>query len=112
MFYYRNLSMDKLNSTSNLLNKNSLFLEFLAKLKLEHKFPQKLSLRDAMTISAETLGNANTTDQFEILPLLILQKMMMSDRRCRSCLFQKKNMYKKRTKCKSLDDSDSDSDTA
>lgn len=49
---------------------------------------KKLSLRDALTIRQETLGTVRTTDQLLVLPYLILQKIMMCDRRCRSCLFK------------------------
>ena len=96
--------MDK----SNLKTK---FYEFLKKLNLQDKFPQKISIRDAMTISKETLGVVNTTDKYETLPLLILQKIMMSDQRCRSCLFQKTQISKSKMKRKSHSDSDSDTDS-
>ena len=87
------------------------FLELLKIFNLEDKFPQKISIRDAMTISKETLGVVSTTDKYEILPLLILQKMMMSDQRCRSCLFKKTQLSKSKIKCKSDSDSDTDSDS-
>ena len=64
------------------------FFELLSKMKLTDKYPQKLSLRDAMTVRQETLGTIHTTDQLQVLPYLILQKIMMCDQRCRSCLLQ------------------------
>ena len=68
--------------------KKEKFLDLLDKMKLTDKYPQKLSLRDAMTIRQETLGTVHTTDQLPVLPYLILQKMMMCDQRCRSCLYK------------------------
>lgn len=66
------------------------FKEFLQKMSLTNKYPQKLSLKDAMTIREETLGAIHTTDKLPVLPYLILQKIMMCNQRCRSCLFQAK----------------------
>ena len=62
-------------------------LDVLETLKLTDKFPQRLSLRDSIAISQETLG-INITDQLAALPYLILQKIMMCDRRCLSFLYQ------------------------
>ena len=64
------------------------FLELLHKMKLTDKYPQKLSLTDAMTLRQDTLGTVHTTDQLPVLPYLIIQKIMMSDQRCRSCLYK------------------------
>ena len=64
------------------------FNDLLRKMNLTDKYPQKLSLRDAMTVRQETLGSIRTTDQLPVLPYLILQKIMMCDQRCRSCLFK------------------------
>ena len=83
------------------------FLELLDKMNLTDKYPQKLSLRDAMTIRQETLGTIHTTDQLAVLPYLVLQKMMMCDQRCRSCLYKASTST---TKSKPTD-SDSDSDS-
>ena len=69
-------------------SKNENFFAFLSKMNLVDKYPQKLSLRDAMTVHQETLGTVHTTDQPSVLPYLILQKIMMCDQRCRSCLFK------------------------
>ena len=63
------------------------------------KFPQHLAFRDAMTIWQET----HITDQLPMLPYLVLEKIMMSDIRCRSCLYQN-------TTSQSEHSSDSDSD--
>ena len=64
------------------------FVDLLSEMNLADKYPQKLSLRDAMTVRQETLGSIHTTDQLPVLPYLILQKIMMCDHRCRSCLFK------------------------
>ena len=63
------------------------FHTLLDKMGLTNKYPQKLSLRDAMTIRQETLEAKHTTDQLSVLPYLIVQKIMMCDQKCRSCLF-------------------------
>ena len=83
------------------------FIDFLSKMDLADKYPQKLSLRDAMTVRQETLEAMYTTDQLPVLPYLILQKIMMCDQRCRSCLFK---MLSSATQSKpSGSDSDSES---
>ena len=64
------------------------FQTLLNKMGLMNKYPQKLSLKDAMTIHQEVLEPKHTTDQLPLLPYLILRKIMMCDQRCRSCLFQ------------------------
>ena len=71
-----------------LKNKKEIFFDLLDKMKLTDKYPQKLSLRDAMTLHQDTLGTVHTTDQLPVLPYLIIQKIMMSDQRCRSCLYK------------------------
>ena len=76
------------NQSKPLPSKEEIFIDLLDKMKFTDKYPQKLSLRDAMTIRQETLGTVHTTDQLAVLPYLILQKMMMCDQRCRSCLFK------------------------
>ena len=86
-----------------IMNRKEKFLVLLDKMNLTDKYPQKLSLRDAMTIRQETLGTVHSTDQLAVLPYLVLQKMMMCDQRCRSCL------YKMSTSTKPTS-SDSDSD--
>ena len=83
------------------------FLDLLDKMKLTDKYPQKLSLRDAMTLRQDTLGTVHTTDQLPVLPYLIIQKIMMSDQRCRSCLY-KVSSSTQATQSKP-NDSDSDS---
>ena len=69
-------------------SKKEKFFDLLDKMKLTDKYPQKLSLRDAMTIRQDTLGTVHTTDQLPVLPYLIIQKIMMSDQNCRSCLYK------------------------
>ena len=69
-------------------SREEIFTDLLDKMNLTDKYPQKLSLRDAMTIHQETLGTVHTTDQLAVLPYLVLQKMMMCDQRCRSCLYK------------------------
>ena len=69
-------------------SREEIFTDLLDKMNLTDKYPQKLSLRDAMTIRQETLGTVHTTDQLAVLPYLVLQKMMMCDQRCRSCLYK------------------------
>ena len=76
------------NQSKPLQSKKEIFSDLLQKMNLTDKYPQKLSLRDAMTVRQETLGTLHTTDQLTVLPYLILQKMMMCDQRCRSCLFK------------------------
>ena len=50
------------------------FLEFLSSIGLQGKYPQKLTLIEALSISLEL---QNTPDSLERLPHLILQKIMM-----------------------------------
>ena len=45
------------------MNPKEIFFDLLDKMNLTDKYPQKLSLRDAMTIRQETLGTVHTTDQ-------------------------------------------------
>ena len=88
-------------------SQKKLFVDLLSKMNLADKYPQKLSLRDAMTVRQETLGAIHTTDQLPVLPYLILQKIMMCDKWCRSCLFK---MSSSATQSKpSGSDSDSES---
>ena len=89
------------------------FLDLLDKMNWTDKYPQKLSLRDAMTIRQETLGTVHSTDQLAVLPYLVLQKMMMCDQRCRSCLYKVSTSTTKSKPTRSDSDSessDSDSD--
>ena len=76
------------NQSKSSLTISEKFVDLLSKMNLTDKYPQKLSLRDAMTVRQETLGTIHTTDQLPVLPYLILQKIMMCDQRCRSCLFK------------------------
>ena len=86
------------------------FADLLSKMDLADKYPQKLSLRDAMTVRQETLGAIHTTDQLPVLPYLILQKIMMCDQRCRSCLFKMPSSATQSKPSGSDSNSDSDSD--
>ena len=89
------------------LSQKEKFDDLLSKMNLADKHPQKLSLRDAIIVRKETLGTiyttdqlpkrpeqqetpgtVHTTDQLPVLPYLILQKIMMCDQQCRSCLFK------------------------
>ena len=85
--------------------------DLLSKMDLADKYPQKLSLRDAMTLRQETLGAIHTTDQLPVLPYLILQKIMMCDQRCRSCLFKMSSSATQSKPSGSDSNSDSDSDS-
>ena len=76
---------DKLLSQTNSAEQ---FHTLLDKMGLTNKYPQKLSLRDAMTIHQGILETKQTTDQLSVLPYLIIQKIMMCDQKCRSCLFE------------------------
>ena len=87
--------------------KNQKFLDFLKDMNIRDKFPQHLSLRNAMTVTEETLKVANTTNQRPLLPYVILQKIMMSDIRCRSCLYQNTTSQ---SECSSDSDSDDEDD--
>ena len=64
-----------------------MFWEYLNILGLSRKFPRKLSIRHAMIIRKETLGNVVNTDQIGKLPFLILHKIMMFDARSRASLY-------------------------
>ena len=56
-------------------------------LGLSIKFPRKLTIKDAIIIRKETLGNVDTTDQITNLPFLILHKIMMFNARSRASLY-------------------------
>ena len=56
-------------------------------LKLNEKYPEKLTKNDAMMIHFSTLGNVKSTKQLELLPYVVMQKIMACDSKCRSCLF-------------------------
>ena len=62
------------------------FESFIAKMKLNPSMP--LSLKDATTIHHSTLQNMTSTNDYKVLPYLLLHKIMMTDGNCRSCLFQ------------------------
>ena len=113
MFSYCTGSPTPLSCLSHMHNKKDKFFYLLDKMNLTDKYPQKLSLRDAMTIRQETLGTVHTTDQLAVLPYLVLQKMMMCDQRCRSCLYKASTPTTKSKPTGSDSDSessDSDSD--
>ena len=66
---------------------NDKFLSFLDKLGLLVKYPKKLHLSDAVMICYETLGQINSTNNLQLLPYIVMQKILACDNRCRSCLF-------------------------
>ncbi|XP_065917959.1 interferon-induced very large GTPase 1-like isoform X2 [Dysidea avara] len=74
------------------------FRDFLSNMNLLEKFPQQLSLKDGLIACQETL-KITRTNQLPVLPYLILQKIMMCDCRCLTCVYTKQF------------DSDSDSDS-
>ena len=63
------------------------FHEYLNLLGLADKFPGKLTMRDALEIRKDTLGNVESTDNIKILPYLILQKIMTFDIKSRVGLY-------------------------
>lgn len=65
-----------------------LFCNYLDMLGLKNKFPKKLGISDAMLIRNETLENTESTDQTEILPYLLMQKILMFDLRSRASLYK------------------------
>ena len=73
------------------------FLKFLQMLGLTQQFPKKLKVKDAMLLRKETLDENKYTDQIEVLPYLIIQKIFMFDGRSRAPLFKptKNNSIKK-----------------
>ena len=79
--------------------KKSLFCEYLKILRLNKKFPRKLSIKNAMTIRKETLGNVDNTDQIGRIPFLILHKIMMFDARSRASLYIGKTQGSPDLKC-------------
>ena len=77
------------------------FLDLLKNMNWIDKFPQKLSFKNAMTAMTIGAKKMNCTDQLYVLPYLVLQKIMMSDIRCRSVLYCSKSC--KNCKCSSSD---------
>ena len=72
-------------------HKKKEFIKFLEVLGLIQHYPKKLKMKDAMLIRKETLDNNKYTDQIEVLPYLIIQKVFMFDRRSRAQLFKPNN---------------------
>ena len=72
-------------------HKKKEFIKFLQVLGLIEHYPKKLKVKDAMLIRRETLDNNKYTDQIEVLPYLIIQKVFMFDRRSRAQLFKPNN---------------------
>ena len=72
-------------------HKKKEFIKFLQVLGLIENYPKKLKVKDAMVIRKETLDNNKYTDQIEVLPYLIIQKVFMFDRRSRAQLFKPNN---------------------
>jgi len=71
-------------------HKKQQFIECLQTLGLTNKFPKQLKLKDAVMLRQELLGNVKCTEQIEMLPYLMLQKIFMFDSRSRSVLFKGK----------------------
>ena len=61
--------------------------ELLKKLGLLENYQQKLTLKDAVLVRQETLGEKQCA-KLELLPYFIMQKLMMHDYQCRGVLFQ------------------------
>ena len=59
-------------------------------LGLTEKFHEKLTIKDAMVIRKEALGNIDSTNELKTIPYLILQKIMMFDARSRARLYKGK----------------------
>ena len=59
-------------------------------LGLTERFNKKLTIKDAMIIRKESLGNIDSTNEPKTLPYLILQKIMMFDARSRASLYKGK----------------------
>lgn len=78
------------------------FEAFLTKMRLNPRNP--LSLKDTITLRQSTLETVTCTGDYEVLPYLVLQKMMMSDSDCRSCLFQLTPVSKPNTDSDSEDE--------
>jgi len=57
---------------------------------LTQRFPRKLKISNAMRIREDTLGNTLETEDGNVLPHLVLQKIMMFDSRCRESLYKGK----------------------
>ena len=66
----------------------AIFCEYLNLLGLTKKFPRKLTIKNAMVIRKETLGNNASTEKIGTLANLILQKIMMFDARSRASLYK------------------------
>ena len=64
------------------------FEECLKLMGLQQKFPRMLKINNVMCIREETLGNTYKTEHGNVLPHLILQKIMMFDSKCRENLFE------------------------
>ena len=70
--------------------KRKQFIDYLAMLGLTNKFPKKLKMKDARMLHQDLLGNIKYTENIEMLPYLVLQKIFMFDYRSRSVLFKGK----------------------
>ena len=68
--------------------KKQQFIEYLKMFGLRNKFPKHLKMKDAMMLRQELLEKIKHTEQIEILPYLILQKIFMFDYRSRGVLFK------------------------
>ena len=77
---------DSTDTTQVSKNLSEEFLSYLSTIGLHVKYPQKLTLQDALLIRYDTLTKSNKTTNIELLPILILQRIMNSDYRNRKCL--------------------------
>jgi len=57
---------------------------------LKQRFPRKLKISNVLCIREETLGDTLVTEDYNVLPHLVLQKIMMFDSKCRENLFKGK----------------------
>ena len=77
-------SHPKQNVTSQAGAHKVAFQVLLKMVDLEKYYPQKLTPKDAVCICKETLGSLQHTEQPELLPYYIMQRMMMCNLKCRA----------------------------
>ena len=63
------------------------FQDLLKMVDLEKYYPQKLTPKDAVCNHQETLGSLQHTENPELLPYFIMQKIMMCSYKCRTHIF-------------------------
>ena len=64
------------------------FQDLLKMVDLEKYYPQKLTPKDAVCIRQETLGSLQHTENPELLPFYIMQKIMMCNYKCRTYILR------------------------